>query len=117
MHGVQRGLVYLSIHIPSHHPPVVSCAAHHLKAHQATTVYMCITMHRPQAAYDLLLEPILNEFNPELVIIGAGFDAAEGDLMGGCHMTPAGYGQLASRLMRLAGGRVVAVLEGGYNTE
>lgn len=69
-----------------------------------------------QAAYDLVLEPILSTFDPQLVIIGAGFDAVEGDTLGNCHMTPDGYAHLTQRLMRLAGGRVVAVLEGGYET-
>ncbi|KAI8470881.1 MAG: hypothetical protein J3K34DRAFT_249070 [Monoraphidium minutum] len=68
------------------------------------------------ATYDIVLEPLLTAFDPQLVIIAAGFDAVEGDPLGGCHASPEGYGHLAARLMRLAGGRVVAVLEGGYNT-
>jgi acetoin utilization deacetylase AcuC-like enzyme len=69
-----------------------------------------------QAAYDLLLLPIISQFDPQLVIIAAGFDAVEADPLGGCHVTPEGYAEMTERLLRLAGGRVVAVLEGGYNT-
>lgn len=34
------------------------------------------------AAFELILEPIISEFDPQLVIISAGFDAAEGDFLG-----------------------------------
>jgi hypothetical protein len=36
------------------------------------------------AAYELLLAPILAAFDPQLVLISAGFDAAEGDFLGKC---------------------------------
>lgn len=39
-------------------------------------------------AYHRLLEPIIKEFSPELIIVSAGFDSAEGDPLGGCAMTP-----------------------------
>lgn len=65
----------------------------------------------------MLLEPILSAFDPQLVIVAAGFDAVQGDPLGGCSMTPAGYGALTKRLLRLAGGKLVAVLEGGYEVE
>jgi len=59
--------------------------------------------------------PIATEFDPDLVLVAAGFDAAEGDPLGGCHVTPDCYAQLTSELMRLAGGKVVVALEGGYS--
>lgn len=34
------------------------------------------------AAFELILEPIISDFDPQLVIISAGFDAAEGDFLG-----------------------------------
>ena len=53
------------------------------------------------------------------MIISAGFDAAEGDPLGGMRLTPRGYHHMASRLMALPAsrGRIVALLEGGYNLE
>lgn len=66
------------------------------------------------AAYDLLLNPIIQQFNPQLVLISAGFDAVDQDLLGGCHVTPAGFAAMTERLLRHAGGKVAAVLEGGY---
>lgn len=43
-----------------------------------------------QAAFDLLLDPVISAFEPELVIVSAGFDAAEGDGLGRCHVSPVG---------------------------
>ncbi|XP_059108968.1 histone deacetylase 6 isoform X3 [Peromyscus eremicus] len=64
--------------------------------------------------YRLVL-PIAYEFNPELVLVSAGFDAAQGDPLGGCQVTPEGYAHLTHLLMGLANGRIILVLEGGYN--
>ena len=66
-------------------------------------------------AFQKIVMPVAFEFNPDLVIIAAGFDAAQGDHLGGCHVSPAGYGHMTHMLMSLADGRIVACLEGGYN--
>jgi histone deacetylase 6 len=65
-------------------------------------------------AFDALLLPLARAFDPQLVLVSAGFDSAAGDEMG-YGVTPAGYCSLTQRLMTLAGGKVVCVLEGGYN--
>ena len=62
-----------------------------------------------------MLLPIAHAFQPDLVLVSAGFDAALGDPLGGCRITPHGYSQLTHLLCGLAGGRVALVLEGGYN--
>nr|XP_033779735.1 histone deacetylase 6 isoform X2 [Geotrypetes seraphini] len=67
------------------------------------------------AAFQRLVMPLAYEFNPELVVVSAGFDAARGDPLGGCLVTPEGYAHMTHLLLGLAGGRVVLVLEGGYN--
>jgi len=67
------------------------------------------------AAFDTILLPMAREYDPELIIISAGFDSAEGDYLGGIRVTPAGYSQMTKRLMGLAGGKIVVALEGGYN--
>ncbi|XP_052850338.1 histone deacetylase 6 isoform X2 [Drosophila gunungcola] len=66
-------------------------------------------------AFQQLIMPIAYEFNPQLVLVSAGFDAAIGDPLGGCKVTPEGYGMLTHWLSALAGGRIVVCLEGGYN--
>lgn len=51
------------------------------------------------------------QFDPGLVLVSAGFDAARGDPLGGYHVTPEGYAHLTHMLMSLAGGRVLIILE------
>lgn len=66
-------------------------------------------------AFQQVVMPICQEFGPDLVMISAGFDAADGDPLGGCYVSPACYSHMTHMLMSLAGGKVVACLEGGYN--
>ena len=67
------------------------------------------------AAFDAVVMPIARSFNPDLVLVSAGFDAAAGDPLGGCCVSPTGYAHMTAQLRTLAGGRVVVALEGGYN--
>jgi histone deacetylase 6 len=79
-------------------------------------------------AFQQIVMPIATEFAPELVIskwgcvhprcssdlpktVSAGFDAADGDILGECCVTPAGYAHMTYMLSTLAGGKVVAALE------
>ena len=68
-------------------------------------------------AFQQIVMPVATEFNPDLVIIAAGFDAAEGDMLGNCHVTPAGYAHMTHMLMSLADGKIAVCLEGGYNLD
>lgn len=47
----------------------------------------------------------------EPAVVSAGFDAADGDILGECCVTPAGYAHMTYMLSTLAGGRLVAALE------
>ncbi|KAL4795013.1 hypothetical protein BDV19DRAFT_179123 [Aspergillus venezuelensis] len=66
-------------------------------------------------AFQQVVMPIAQEFDPDLVIIASGFDAAVGDELGGCFVTPACYAHMTHMLMTLAHGKVAVCLEGGYN--
>ncbi|KAI8339658.1 hypothetical protein BC941DRAFT_421098 [Chlamydoabsidia padenii] len=68
-------------------------------------------------AFHQIVMPIGHEFKPDLVIVSAGFDAADGDHIGMCKVTPAGYGNMTHLLKALANGRLVMALEGGYNLD
>ena len=68
-------------------------------------------------AFQQVVMPAANEFAPDFVFISAGFDAAEGDKLGGCRVSPRGYAHMTHQLAALAGGRLVVVLEGGYTLE
>ncbi|XP_053996185.1 histone deacetylase 6 isoform X2 [Hylaeus anthracinus] len=67
------------------------------------------------AAFQQVVMPIAYQFNPELILVSAGFDACIGDPLGGCLVTPEMYGHLTQWLSSLANGRVILSLEGGYN--
>ncbi|XP_022374809.1 histone deacetylase 10 isoform X4 [Enhydra lutris kenyoni] len=69
------------------------------------------------AAFLHVLLPVAFEFDPELVLISAGFDSAIGDPEGQMQATPECFAHLTQLLQVLAGGRVCAVLEGGYHLE
>mmetsp|Transcript_5366 Transcript_5366/g.12190 ORF Transcript_5366/g.12190 Transcript_5366/m.12190 type:complete len:596 (-) Transcript_5366:175-1962(-) len=63
--------------------------------------------------WEKLLMPVAAEFNPDLVLVSAGFDAAQGD-MGECDLSPECFARLTRQLKTLANGKVVCALEGGY---
>nr|CAI5816896.1 unnamed protein product [Callosobruchus analis] len=65
-----------------------------------------------------LVLPIAFSFNPDFVIVSAGFDAAYFDpLGGGYQLTPEMYGHFIHTLKSLASGRMLVALEGGYHVE
>ena len=68
-------------------------------------------------AFEQVIMPMGREFEPDLVIISSGFDAADGDTIGQCHVTPSCYGQMTHMLLSLAKGNLCVVLEGGYNLD
>jgi acetoin utilization deacetylase AcuC-like enzyme len=65
--------------------------------------------------------PRLREYKPQFLFISAGFDAHESDPLAHMKVTRDGYRQMGRLLLDLAqetaGGRVIYVLEGGYNLE
>ncbi|XP_035546860.1 histone deacetylase 15 isoform X2 [Juglans regia] len=66
-------------------------------------------------AFQHVVLPIASDFAPDFTIISAGFDAARGDPLGCCDVTPAGYAQMTHMLNILSGGKLLVILEGGYN--
>lgn len=69
------------------------------------------------AVFHQLILPVATEFDPDLVIIAAGFDAARGDPLGRYNVSPAAFAAIAHLMKGFAGGRLVMVLEGGYNVQ
>jgi histone deacetylase 6 len=68
--------------------------------------------------FERILAPIISYFKPEFTIISSGFDSAKDDYLGGLHLEIDGYAYMTKRLMQLTQkGRVVGILEGGYNME
>ncbi|XP_050839665.1 histone deacetylase 7 isoform X3 [Serinus canaria] len=69
------------------------------------------------AAFRTVVMPIAHEFCPDLVLVSAGFDAAEGHPppLGGYKVSAKCFGYMTKQLMSLAGGAVVLALEGGHD--
>ena len=66
-------------------------------------------------AFKTIVVPILREFQPELVLVSCGFDAAEGDPLGKLSISPLGYSYMTDQLKKIIGDKLIIVLEGGYN--
>lgn len=70
-------------------------------------------------ALDEVVAPLLQEFRPDLVVAASGQDASAFDPNGRHNLTMTGFRQIGARLRAFAdqhaGGRLVAVQEGGYN--
>ena len=70
------------------------------------------------ALFQRILTPIALEFQPELVLVSAGFDLHRDDRLGGMTVSEAGFAAMTRSVMNIAerccGGRTVLVLEGGY---
>ena len=62
-----------------------------------------------------LVLPAAVRFQPELVLVSAGFDSALGDPKGGLALTPPMFAFMTAQLGLLARGRLVLALEGGYS--
>jgi acetoin utilization deacetylase AcuC-like enzyme len=68
------------------------------------------------SAFTAKVEPRVRAFDPELVLVSAGFDAHREDPLAMMEVSDEGFRELARRSAAL-GPRVAAVLEGGYNLE
>ncbi len=70
-------------------------------------------------AFHRTLERALNEFTPDFVFVSAGFDALAGDVLGGLLLEPEDFHHMTREVVEgaesVCGGKVVAVLEGGYD--
>jgi acetoin utilization deacetylase AcuC-like enzyme len=86
------------------------------------------TLNLPQAAgsgaaewleaIDDVALPAARAYRPDLILVSAGFDAHRDDPLGGCMLETSTFGDMASRVAKLAAELEVpagAVLEGGYD--
>lgn len=71
------------------------------------------------AAFSEIVLPVLSSFGPDLILIAAGYDAAKGDLLGDCGLSPEMFYVMMNSVMEAAGRStpVVCVQEGGYNLD
>jgi acetoin utilization deacetylase AcuC-like enzyme len=74
-----------------------------------------------RAAFEHTILPQLRKFSPELIVISAGFDAHYRDPLASLNLKAEDFGWVTRQLMdvaeKSAGGRIVSVLEGGYDLQ
>ncbi len=72
-------------------------------------------------AFENRIMPVLHKFRPELLLISAGFDAHVADPLANLNLTEESFGTMTQFAAEIAskysGGRIVSILEGGYNLD
>ncbi len=72
-----------------------------------------------QKSFEEEIVPAISLYNPDFILVSAGFDAHARDPLGGMNVSQKGFGMMAKHLNTLAqkysGGKIVYVLEGGYD--
>ncbi len=72
-------------------------------------------------AFEQMLPPAMERFRPEFIIVSAGFDAHRDDPLADIQLTEEGFGFMSRFVADLSnawcGGRIVSILEGGYERE
>jgi acetoin utilization deacetylase AcuC-like enzyme len=73
------------------------------------------------ALFESLFLPIVDQYRPDFVVVSAGFDPHRADPLGGMRVTERGFAAMCSALKALAerhaNGRLVLLLEGGYDLD
>ena len=69
------------------------------------------------AVFSELFLPVLEEYQPQVLIVSAGFDAHKSDPIGGLQVTERGFAAMCSALKTQVNGKLVLLLEGGYHLE
>ena len=74
-----------------------------------------------QLAFSRVVLPVLRQFEPDLILVSAGFDAHERDPLGGMRLSTAAFGAMTLELRAVAEeccrGRIASVTEGGYDLQ
>jgi acetoin utilization deacetylase AcuC-like enzyme len=115
----KAGQLYISSHQSPHYPGTGS-VRENIEHNIFNLPLQAGTTHEEYLAlFENRIIPVLQDFQPELLLVSAGFDAHQLDPLGGLNFTEATYFRLGQRLAGIAGifgnGRILSTLEGGYN--
>jgi acetoin utilization deacetylase AcuC-like enzyme len=114
---------YLSLHQYPHWPGTGAVDEVGAGAGEGATLNVPLPPGTPRAVwlerFHAALDDVFGRFRPDFVLVSSGFDALAGDPLGGQALEPEDFHSLARSVLERAdhacGGRVVAVLEGGYD--
>jgi acetoin utilization deacetylase AcuC-like enzyme len=116
----QPDVLYISTHQYPFYPGTGAATEIGSGAGRGFTVNVPMEAGATDADFDMvhhaLVLPILDEFQPELTLISAGYDAHERDPLASMRMTTEGYARTVRRLQHVAArhGALALVTEGGY---
>ena len=116
-------VLYISLHEKNIYPFTGSATEHGQGEGEGTTLNIPLPGNSDGevalAEWKNQLEPAINAFKPDFLLISAGFDARIDDPVGGLRWDDATFAEMTRRAVALAGkhcrGRMLSVLEGGYN--
>jgi acetoin utilization deacetylase AcuC-like enzyme len=116
-------VLFISSHQFPYYPGTGSAEEIGTAAGRGFTVNLPIEAGATDSDYELLyrnvVQAILSQYRPGLILLSAGFDAHMDDPLGGMRVTTSQFGRLAQMMTAVANdccdGRIVAVTEGGYD--
>ena len=119
----EERVLYCSVHQAPWYPGTGSRSETGSGEGEGTTINIPLPSGTGDSGWISALErqfaPRIEDFAPDLILLSAGFDAHDEDPLSDTRVTDAGFTNLATSLVDIAnrtcGGRIVAVLEGGYN--
>lgn len=117
------GVFYVSTHQSPFYPGTGAATETGHGAGQGTTLNIPMRAGYGDNAFARVFErivwPAVHRYAPQLILVSAGFDAHWADPLGGMLLTLSGFDHLTRELIRMAeeccDGRIIFILEGGYN--
>ena len=120
---VDPHVLYISTHQYPYYPGTGAADEIGRDAGRGFTVNVPLEVGAVSEDYELVFArvvgPVLRQFEPDLVLVSAGFDAHEHDPLGGMRLTAESFAAMTQELRAVAEeccrGRLIAVTEGGYD--
>jgi acetoin utilization deacetylase AcuC-like enzyme len=118
-------VLFISSHQFPYYPGTGAASETGTAAGRGFTVNLPLDAGATDADYELVYErvafPTLRQFNPDMILVSAGFDAHQRDPLAGMRLTTGQFGRLTASIVAIADelcdGRVVALTEGGYDLQ
>ena len=118
-------MLYFSVHQDHFYPFTGGADERGVGKGLGFTINVPLSAGRGDAAYrqafEEILRPAAARFRPDIVLVSAGFDAYERDLLGQMKVTSGGFMEITRSVREIArefcGERLVAILEGGYKLQ
>ncbi|MEE9253089.1 MAG: histone deacetylase [Thermodesulfobacteriota bacterium] len=125
MFNNRRDILYFSTHQHPYYPGTGAFTDVGFDRGAGYTINVPLTPIMGDAEYmkifNEILTPVIEQYEPEMILVSVGFDTYENDPLGGMNVTPSGFAQqtrfLKEKAQQYCDGRIVYVLEGGYDLD